>query len=358
MGTSEGHTVSNLDLAVRLRGCLLGGACGDALGAPVEFEGLDAIRRRHGDRGITEFDEAYGRIGAITDDTQMTLFTAEGLIRASVRWTLKGICHAPSVVHHAYLRWLLTQGGRPRNRELAREREGWLIGVKELWSSRAPGNTCLQALRATSALGEPAANNSKGCGGVMRVAPAGLIANEPFALGAELARLTHGHPSGYLSAGCLAALLGAISTGVGLEEGLDLAETRLVGRGDADETLAALRLARDLAGHGRQPVVPASLGGGWIGEEALAIAVWCALVADDPVDAVILAVNHDGDSDSTGSITGQILGALHGPGWLPDAWLAKLELRTEIERLASDLAASVDLSEEQANAFWNDYPGW
>jgi ADP-ribosyl-[dinitrogen reductase] hydrolase len=69
----------------RIRGCLLGGAVGDALGAPVEFMSTDEIRAAFGPDGIEEFAFAYGRRGAVTDDTQMTLFTAEGLIRAEVR---------------------------------------------------------------------------------------------------------------------------------------------------------------------------------------------------------------------------------------------------------------------------------
>jgi ADP-ribosylglycohydrolase len=97
-----------------IRGCLLGGAVGDALGAPVEFDAMERIRERFGPAGITELAEAYGRRGAITDDTQMTLFTAEGLIRAYVRGVTKGICHAPTVVDHAYARWLIThRGHRP-----------------------------------------------------------------------------------------------------------------------------------------------------------------------------------------------------------------------------------------------------
>src|SRR5215469_1142760 len=95
------------------RGCLLGGAVGDALGAPVEFMSYANIVREFGPEGIRDFAPAYGRLGAITDDTQMTLFTAEGLLRAYVRGCLKGICHPPSVVHHAYLRWLITQGENP-----------------------------------------------------------------------------------------------------------------------------------------------------------------------------------------------------------------------------------------------------
>jgi hypothetical protein len=94
----------------RILGCLLGGAVGDALGAPVEFRSLAEIHNRFGPEGVSTFASAYGREGAITDDTQMTLFTAEGLMRAHNRATSKGICSVPDVVWYAYLRWLHTQG--------------------------------------------------------------------------------------------------------------------------------------------------------------------------------------------------------------------------------------------------------
>jgi hypothetical protein len=68
----------------RYVGCMLGGAVGDALGAPVEFMRLSEIRQRYGSSGIMDYDRVYGRVGAITDDTQMRLFSAEGLLRA---WT-------------------------------------------------------------------------------------------------------------------------------------------------------------------------------------------------------------------------------------------------------------------------------
>ena len=70
-------------LTSRCRGCLLGGAVGDALGAPVEFMRHSQIVARFGPGGVRDFAPAYGRTGAITDDTQMSLFTAEGLLRAS-----------------------------------------------------------------------------------------------------------------------------------------------------------------------------------------------------------------------------------------------------------------------------------
>ena len=75
----------------------------------------------------------------------------------------------------------------------------------------------------------------------------------------------------------------------------------------------------------------AALGAGWIAEEALAIGLYCALVADDFEHGVRLAITHSGDSDSTGSITGQILGARYGAGVIPQRWLDRLELREVID---------------------------
>ncbi|GAA3538957.1 hypothetical protein GCM10022263_28090 [Nocardioides daeguensis] len=129
----------------RVRGSLLGGAIGDALGGPVEFWSLDRIRAECGRDGVKEYlsesvDGAriYGRI---TDDTQMTLFTVDGMIRASVRQD-RGLGFTVGVLHPAYDRWLDTQlQDGPDG-----ERDGWLINERWLYSRRAPGNTCLSAL--------------------------------------------------------------------------------------------------------------------------------------------------------------------------------------------------------------------
>ena len=151
-------------LADRLRGILLGGAVGDALGAPVEFMKRSEILLNFGKRGITEFAPAYGRIGAITDDTQMTLFTLEGLMRAKVRADSRGICHPPSVIDAAYQRWLATQEGERPSEELS----GWLVQQPQLWSRRAPGLTCLSALSEKGGrFGLEAKNQSKGAGCIM-----------------------------------------------------------------------------------------------------------------------------------------------------------------------------------------------
>jgi ADP-ribosylglycohydrolase len=190
----------------RFLGCLLGGAVGDALGAPVEFMKRTEILRRFGPNGITTYAPAYGGLGRITDDTQMTLFTAEGLLRGEVRGAFRGITSYVNVTAHAYLRWLQTQGEDPAFEINPGSGEtGWLFHQRELHSRRAAGNTCISALKAMQSLGEPARNDSKGCGGVMRVAPVGLFMGrlgaavspeDAFRLGQELAALTHGHPTG------------------------------------------------------------------------------------------------------------------------------------------------------------------
>lgn len=165
--------VDDADRRNRIRGCLLGGAAGDALGSAVEFQTLAEIRSQFGPQGIEHHDRAYGRVGAITDNTQMSLFTAEGCIRASVRQQTRGICDWPGVIHHALLRWLLSQGERPRRADLKISKDGWLFGLRGLHARRSPGPTCLSSLGDAVRLGMPAVANyrSKGCGGVMGRVP-------------------------------------------------------------------------------------------------------------------------------------------------------------------------------------------
>lgn len=350
----------------RFRGCLLGGAVGDALGAAVEFMKLPEIRSRFGAGGIRDYAHAYGGLGRITDDTQMTLFTAEGLLRGAVRHDTKGICHYPSVVANAYLRWLVTQGERPGvDKEVLEGDPGWLIGHAELHNRRAPGNTCLSALRDLRRLGVPAQNHSKGCGGVMRVAPAGLFAypfepDHAFQLGVDLAALTHGHPTGSLPAGVLAVLVQSLRQGSSLLEALATAQVCLRAAQSFDETLRAIEAAQEHASRGTAPDdAIRALGQGWIAEEALSISIYCALIASDFREAIVLAVNHDGDSDSTGAITGNLLGAAWGVQAIPAEWLAPLELRDVISEMADDLLdcqqwSSQDIEER----IWDKYPGF
>ncbi|GHE05539.1 ADP-ribosylglycohydrolase family protein [Streptomyces alanosinicus] len=364
------HTPSLQTAAVyraRVRGCLLGGALGDALGYQVEFSSLDRIRAAHGPRGVTGLGPGpHGSaVGLISDDTQMTLFTAEALIQAHAQEREKGVGGAwPELLRQAYERWLQTQE-RPAPAQSgpqssaspygAPDRPGAPAGglVTEAWlySRRAPGNACLSgvAQRYAPAPGLPLDGSpgevnpdSKGCGTVMRSAPFGLAApaDAAFAMAARGAQITHGHPTGYYAAGAFAAIVAHLVAGDSLE-GAVLRTLRLLERhhGHA-ETSAALRAALDLAAGGTPTAEKVeSLGAGWVAEEALAIAVYCALAEPRPEPSLLLAVNHSGDSDSTGSICGNLLGTLYGDTGLPHAWVARVEGRATIAALADDLAA-------------------
>jgi ADP-ribosylglycohydrolase len=354
---AERHAAMQRD---RILGCFLGGAVGDALGAPVEFASLAEIRRKFGPAGVTGFTAAYGRLGAITDDTQMTLFTAEGLIRAQQRLLSKGICDPPSVVRMAYLRWLDTQGEAAGVKDaeyaLHPEGRGWLVDEAVLRHRRAPGHTCLSGLRSgRHGLRTERLNDSKGCGGVMRVAPVGLIASDPFGLGSDLAALTHGHPSGFLAAGAFAVAIDAVAKGSMLRDAVAAARLAVAGDPEGGEVTTAIDRAIAVATAGTAtPEDLETLGGGWVAEEALAIAFYCVLVEPDPRRALLLAVNHSGDSDSTGSMVGQLLGAAHGLAAIPAEWVAAVEGREVIERLAEDFAKRfVDNRELD----WAQYPG-
>jgi ADP-ribosylglycohydrolase len=197
----------------------------------------------------------------------------------------------------------------------------------------------------------------------MRVAPVGLIDHDaPFDLGSKCAALTHGHPSGHLPAGFLAAMMTEVMRGRSIEQGIERASTKLGDTPGHEETRDAVRAALALVAQGSvTPERLETLGGGWTGEEALAIALASVLSAHTFEEAVLRAVNHSGDSDSTGSIAGQIFGLLVGVEWIPERWLAQLELRREIETIAEDLYRAFcvsDASDDEGVYDWERYPGW
>jgi ADP-ribosylglycohydrolase len=325
----------------KYKGCLLGLAVGDALGAPVEFLSLDTIKAEYGSAGVTDF-YSWGDFGpgSYTDDTQMSLATAVGCIKARQQYSKARVVDAASVVHRQYLGWLSSQSD-PAN-----------------W--RVPGNTCISALESgkMGTIDRPI-NDSKGCGGVMRTAPVGLAfdTEQSFRLGAEFAAITHGHPSGYLPAGFLAEIISHICGGKTLREAIDKSKKTLVEYEGHEETLKSIDLALRLAG-GSASVIEAieQIGEGWVGEEALGIALFCSLrFSDNFKDGVIAAVNHSGDSDSTGSITGAILGTLLGVEAIPKRWIQQLENSSMISEIAENLyrvcGEGEDLSDKKYHIF-------
>jgi ADP-ribosyl-[dinitrogen reductase] hydrolase len=105
------------------------------------------------------------------------------------------------------------------------------------------------------------------------------------------------------------------------------------------ETTAAVRsaLAAVRSNSGDHPASVQALGGGWVGEEALAIAIYSALSAETFMDAARIAANHSGDSDSTASIAGQLWGTARGLNGMPHQWVSALDVRIPTLHLARRL---------------------
>jgi ADP-ribosylglycohydrolase len=314
-----------VDKLEQFQGCILGGAVGDALGAPVEFMKLGHIWQKYGNEGIKDFDYAYGKIGAITDDTQMTMFTIEALCQF---FTFRRI-PLEALLTQAYLYWLETQDSSYNPDKYNMQ----ILKNKEIWARRAPGNTCLGALKMIRDTGVPFNNSSKGCGGVMRSAPIGLAVDDPdeaYCAGKMSALITHHGVDGFIPAGALARIISLM-----VNQGYKFRDAQIdtfnfLTKEEAECGTINLWnrvLNFDVQDNKFDIEHLSDLGEGWTGDEALAISLYCSLKNENDVLAAIQsAVNHSGDSDSTGSITGQILGASKGIKELPILMLEQLEL--------------------------------
>lgn len=350
----------------KIRGSLFGGAVGDALGYPVEFIGEYSIFSKYGDRGITSYELNKNGKAVISDDTQMVLFTANGLLAGNTIFCMQGKEGFPRLdVEQAYLDWLLTQISSMQqvNSHERYTKEGgysWLLDVPELYARRAPGITCLRALEGGTYGKEDfirnPRNDRKGCGGIMRVAPVALMyrPDENCDIdiktldweAAQIAAITHGHSLGYMPAAVVSHIITRILTSdsqVNLKEiVLDAREAMkeiFAGDENLDKLVRIIDLAVSLSENSRDDLKNIhALGEGWVAEETLGISLYCALKYQEDFSAGIIAsVNHKGDSDSTGAVTGNILGALVGYEAIEEKWKQDLELSDVILEMADDL---------------------
>jgi ADP-ribosylglycohydrolase len=307
---------------------LLGGAIGDSLGADVEFMSDPARIAAHLGEGAVGLPLHQGVQGAITDDTQMTLFTAEGLARA--RTTGRDPVQE---VHRALLDWLSTQRGA------AVASGAGLAADSRLCHRRAPGMTCLQALTSRRSLGAPARNDSKGCGTIMRVAPVafGVPRADVLRIALATSALTHGHPTGQWAAAAWAGMIADVADGAEVEEAALAACALLDGVPEAAETLDWINRALAASPDG-QAAREGQIGEGWVAEEALAIALYANLCSDDPETVWRIAVVHGGDSDSTGAIAGNLMGARHPSRVRTHRWAQEVECADRIGAAVKSLS--------------------
>ena len=376
MRQNEKLTERNRDRAL---GCLVGGAVGDALGYIIEFEQWPYIHNTYGGIGIKRYELASNGKALISDDTQMTLFTATGILLGMTRGCMRGVMgRIDTYCHWTYLDWLHTQqwdSRRPDERT-----DSWLMDVPELYARRAPGNTCMSALISMEN-DRPVNNNSCGCGGVMRTAPMAILdylhgyADGDYKycdmVAAEAARMTHKHPLGFLPSAVLNDILmqifnGDVNCASDLWRAVMKAVERLpeiVSEPDGGKTYGELwpedvcilsdileKALQMSASSFYDHVAIECIGGGWTGHEALAIAIYSAVKHFDSFeDAIISSVNHSGDSDSTGAICGNIMGAIHGRSAIPEHFTNDLELIDVIEEIAEDLYTGCIVSEYGEN---------
>ena len=364
LGESNGKRKNTHDVVSCYKGCLLGGAVGDALGYPIEFISEAKIFERYGEKGIKTLKEA-GSPALISDDTQMTLFAGNAFIYRKSNIITYGLNpktwggKSQYTIWNGYQEWLGTQGDTrfvDRNGS-----KMWIYEDERLHSLRAPGNTCLSSIKYSEKGGslKKPVNNSKGCGTVMRAAVIGLTQVDDdydylihaVRMGQMDAALTHGHPLGVEPSGWLVATVANIVNQGYFYDRLENAFVSGIMINDAaypfpsEEHQELIDMAVTLAYDFNVSDLDAihMLGEGWVAEEALAIAVFCAVrYQDDFAKAIRAAVNHNGDSDSTGAICGSLLGAWLGKEKVAETFdLNDLELCDVIETIAEDLYTAV-----------------
>jgi len=301
----------------RYRGAMLGLAVGDALGYPVEFLGAEEVRRRLGPQGVTDFVASQNHPpGTYSDDTQMAIAFAEGLLEAA-NGGLDGLME--TMARHL-VRWSQS----PNN-------------------DRAPGSTCMSGCRRLArgaAWCEAGVPESKGCGSAIRTAPIGLrYHGQPdrlMAVANASSLMTHGHPC---------ALAGAVANAYAVSLALDHTEPGLLLGKIVEATRPISREFAAKVGDGVPDVLPMEpdgafdvLGDGWVAEEAVAGALYCFLRSPDDFPATVLAgANAPGDSDSIACIAGGISGAYNGAAAIPEAWREGVENASRLTELADGL---------------------
>ena len=341
----------------KIRGSLLGGAIGDALGYQIEFDHVTKPAE------ITHYKNNHG---LISDDTQMTLFTANALLWRETRFHLRGIAMLPpDAIHLSLSDWLRTQQKTDNHQSIS-----WLEQIKELNVVRNPGATCVSALSSDQkrSINEPL-NDSYGCGGVMRIAPIGLYLNSNVAgkFSAEACAITHGHPIAVISAFIFGQMICYLTnTNLSITKSLqktakdletwvkngvtygklkNARKTNKLYREEYQSVIALFKKAIELSKNDLDDLTNiAILGTGFTAAEALAIAIYSAVkYAGSFEKTIVCAVNHDGDSDSTGAIAGNIIGAYLGFDKIPDYYKNHVELKDVILELADDLSTGVPL---------------
>ncbi|MGY1827590.1 ADP-ribosylglycohydrolase family protein [Blastococcus sp. SYSU DS0541] len=309
----------------KVGGLLLGGALGDALGAP--FEGSPEVDPRRLDRLLAS--EAMLRW---TDDTALQLAFAEHLAHQAAE-PVTGAEVDEDRLAVAFARTWQAEPWRGYGANPPRIFEAVLAGSD--WRT--------EARRSFGGRG------SLGNGGAMRAAPAGALPGGLTRVGAAARRsaaITHAHPVGQDGAAIV-----AVAVHVGIHQALpgDVAPKLVLQHCGRAATTAELRDAVGAAGAVPEDADPAEVarqtGNGIAAHEAVGAALGAALRhPDDPLAAILFAVRMGGDTDTVAAIAGSIVGAWTGASAIPEGLLTRIEQRTRIQTVAARLAGSTRAS--------------
>ena len=311
----------------KAKGVVYGLAIGDALGARTEFLNLNAIKVKYGKDGIRDLPVP----ALFTDDTQMSIAVAEALVKAGEK-DIESIIKA---VRDEFIKW----SHLPETH------------------TKAPGNTCLKGvanLERGIHWGKSGLANSKGCGSAMRAAPVGyLYQHDPDKL-KEVAHATgictHGHPAADAASIGAAYLVKLALDGVSPEKMIPQLFTFTAGvSAEFDQVISKVEKC---LGWEEEEKALRYLGEGWVGEEAVALALYCFVRYPNSYENVVIrGANTNGDSDSIACIAGSISGAYLGIDAIPPEWVTKIEKSPYLEDLSQRLAAkkeAVTLREGEA----------
>ncbi|MBT4511130.1 MAG: ADP-ribosylglycohydrolase family protein [Chloroflexi bacterium] len=296
----------------KCEGVIFGLAIGDALGWPTEFIRLEQIKSQYGEHGIEDLPDP----ALYTDDTQMSLAVAEALIES---------------------------GKDDLDTVMASIRKYFILWYHSPENNRAPGPTCLRGvenLEAGTGWRNSGNSDSKGCGSAMRVAPIGFLYQDQPEKLRQVAKAsgicTHGHPTAIAASIGAAYLVKAALDGMDPEHMIE----GLLGftSGISEEWEAAIGKVQECLDWEEEEDALRYLGEGWVGEEAVALALYCFLRSPEDYSNVVLrAANTNGDSDSIACIAGSISGAYLGANAIPRDWKDRIEKKEYLTSIANGL---------------------
>ncbi len=327
--------------------CILGGAIGDALGYPVRDLEYDTIINKYGKKGITTIEVDCDNRARITDNTQLTIFTMDALIRTYTKYYLyKKTGMGEINTYTSYLRWQYTQGRKvPESRAIDFLNDNYLMNYQELKYERCAEKYTKEILCndiKNSKL--EGINDNKGYLCLTKTAPVGLVFykddNDAFEMAIKIAKITHGHPSAYISAGIFSVIIANLCRGKDLNESiqkaLDIAKQHKESKQVIDKINFAYRLSKDKY-HYTEKLDDFGICEN--ADDVLAATIYICLIFQDKdiSDALLFSVNNNCLGNNIASVVGNILGLYNGLDIISTEWSKKIELYKLIKDISFDL---------------------